>query len=215
MTLREELSAIPGVREADIDLRDGRPTAIRIHSDESADQRAIGEAVQAALRRHGLRSRVAPPRTELEPSRAPAPPHLTLTPRPDGPRVSRLGPRGDVDGRHGDAAPPDRRLGDVVVVDNGRRVTVTVSDSVGDERTTESRRASEAQIAAVVRATARLHDGQEPMPSLISLRRWEREDDRFVTVVLEAEGEILVGSAVNDGLELRAIAVAVWQALSA
>lgn len=205
MTLREELAGIPGVVDADIDLRDGQPTAIRIHSGEGADRRAIGEAVQNALRRHGLRSRVAPPRAAVEPLAAPAPPHLSLMPnlgseelQPDqGPRI------------------PARRIESVAARDDGRRTTVTVTDDRGGTFEQAGRRTRSGQIAACVTAVGRLFDADAPPTELVSVRRWEHENARFISVIVDVEGETRVGSAVDDGLELRAIAVAVWQALSA
>ena len=148
MSLREELAQIPGVVEADVDLRDGEPTAVRIHSVEGSDQRVIAEAVQYALRRHGLRSRVAPPRTSPEPVAAPAPPHLSLTtPRPLPTPVGRPS-----DGEAGGAAEPreTRRIKGVRVHDDGEIVVVQVDDTIGGVETQRTRRSTAGQIGGVV-----------------------------------------------------------------
>lgn len=207
MTLRDELTQIPGVVDADIDLRDGRPIAIRIQSDESVDQRMIGEAVQYALRRHGLRSRVAPPRSETEPERAPEPPHLSLTSMRDASE-----PRDRTPARP--AGPAPSRVAAVSIRDDGRRCVVEVTDSSGVARREIAKRSSASQIAAIIRATARVHGSDGALPTLVALDEWEREGDKFVTVILELDGDRRVGSAVADGLVVRAIAQAAWQALS-
>lgn len=206
MTLRDELTKIPGVVEADIDLRDGRPTAIRIHSDESVDQRMIGEAVQYALRRHGLRSRVAPPRSEPEPGQAPEPPLLSLT---------RSVPESDESVSPARANAGPSRIGSVSVRDDGRRCVIEVADTNGVARREVAKRSPAAQMAALVRATARVHGSDGALPTLVALDEWERDGDRFVTVILDLDGERRAGSAVADGLTLRSVARAVWQALSA
>ncbi len=60
-----------------------------------------------------------------------------------------------------------------------------------------------------------LHDSPAEAVELVSVRSWDQDERRFVTVILDVEGQVHVGSAVDDGLELRAVALAVWQALSA
>ena len=207
MTLREELAGIPGVINADIDLRDGQPTAIRIHSGEGADQRAIGEAVQHALRRHGLRSRVAPPRTTVEPPSAPAPPpHLSLMP---GLQSGKPAPPVQ------NVEEPVRRLATVAARDDGRRTVVTVTDDRGGAAEEPCRRSRSDQVIATLKAVGRLFDADAEPPRLLSVQRWEHDGSEFVTVIVDVGGDTHVGSARDDGLELRAVALAVWQALSA
>ena len=119
------------------------------------------------------------------------------------------------------SAPPQRirqvtrRLAAVSAFDNGRRSIVTVTDDQGGVAEARGRRSRQGQIAACADAVAELFDASMEAPELVSVRRWEHEQQRFVTVILDVDGGVRVGSALDDGLELRAIALAVWQALSA
>lgn len=107
-----------------------------------------------------------------------------------------------------------RRVASVGVRDDGTRSVVTVIDDDGEAVEERARRSPDSQIAATTRAVGRLFDTTIE-PELQSVRRWERQGTQFITVIVDVDGQVRVGSAVNDGLELRAVAQAVWQALSA
>lgn len=137
---------------------------------------------------------------------APAPPHLSLMPDVDAGQAS-PSPQRSPQNR--------RRITAVSAHDDGQRTLVTVTDDRGGTAKARGGRHRRGQVAACARAVAQLFDASLESPDVVSVRRWEHEQQRFVTVILDVGGETRVGSAPDDGLELRAIAVAVWQALSA
>ncbi|HSM02602.1 MAG TPA: hypothetical protein VK960_09235 [Acidimicrobiia bacterium] len=57
--LREQLRALPGVADAEVDSDDGSPSGIRVRLHPDADPDRVGAEVQQVLASHGIRSRVA------------------------------------------------------------------------------------------------------------------------------------------------------------
>ena len=57
-SLRDELLAVPGVAEAEVDESGTNPSGVRVRLAPEADAQAVGIEVQRILASHGMRSRV-------------------------------------------------------------------------------------------------------------------------------------------------------------
>lgn len=66
-SLRDELMALPGIADAEVDAEDGSPSGVRVRLRPDADPQAIGAMVQRVLASHGMRSRVAGDQDDLAP----------------------------------------------------------------------------------------------------------------------------------------------------
>ena len=58
-SLRDELMALPGVAEAEVDASGQSPSGVRVRLAADADAKLVGVEVQRVLASHGMRSRVA------------------------------------------------------------------------------------------------------------------------------------------------------------
>lgn len=72
--LAAALRSIPGVQDAEIGDEVTEHEGVRVRLTSDADPNAVAQAVRAILADRGLRSRMAPPRTRVEPPSAPPPP---------------------------------------------------------------------------------------------------------------------------------------------
>jgi hypothetical protein len=66
-SLRDELMALPGITNAEVDAEDGSPSGVRVRLRSDADPQVIGAMVQRVLASHGIRSRVAGDLDDLAP----------------------------------------------------------------------------------------------------------------------------------------------------
>lgn len=66
-SLRDELMALPGIADAEVDAEDGSPSGVRVRLQPDADPQVIGAMVQRVLASHGMRSRVAGDHDDLAP----------------------------------------------------------------------------------------------------------------------------------------------------
>lgn len=73
-TLQDELLAVAGVAEVDVDTDDGSPAGVRVRLSPEADAAAVGAEVQRILAAHGMRSRLAGSSDVATPEDMPPPP---------------------------------------------------------------------------------------------------------------------------------------------
>lgn len=66
-SLRDELMALPGIADAEVDAEDGSPSGVRVRLRPDAEPQVIGAMVQRVLASHGIRSRIAGDRDDLAP----------------------------------------------------------------------------------------------------------------------------------------------------
>ncbi len=187
--LRDDLLSLPGVESADLDGDEMAPSGVRVRLAPGTDVATVGEEVRRVLALHGLRSEVG-----VEPA------------SPDGSPRAASGPPAT-----GDA--PVRTL-EKIRVDEGRD-GVVVEAFAGDE-TAEMRAAGRSEPAldqAVVGAVAAVA-GAPSVPLIRSVDVRELGGTRVVTVMIDENGDRLVGSAVFEGGRAYAVGRAVWAALS-
>ena len=187
--LRDDLLSLPGVESADLDGDEMAPSGVRVRQAPGTDVATVGEEVRRVLALHGLRSEVG-----VEPA------------SPDGSPRATSGPPAT-----GDA--PVRTL-EKIRVDEGRD-GVVVEAFAGDE-TAEMRAAGRSDPAldqAVVGAVAAVA-GVPSVPLIRSVDVRQLGGTRVVTVMIDENGDRLVGSAVFEGGRAYAVGRAVWAALS-
>jgi hypothetical protein len=193
-SLREELLALPGVAEAEVDGGDAAPAGVRIRLAADADAAAVGTEVQRVLAARGVRSRLG----GEEPPAAP--------PGPAAPGRSEDAP----------VAKPGtaRTLESVSVEESAAALQVTVVDSAG-RRVVRSASAVDEPglVAAVIAAVGMLLEGAEP--SVLSVEWATVGDARVVTVVLQgAGGQREAGAGLVRASLGYAVARAAWSALT-
>jgi hypothetical protein len=206
--LHDELVAIEGVTDAEVEIVDDGPPAVRLRVGPGADRRRVGELVQEILANHGLKSRVAPERTSPEPLAAPSPPIGGLP--GDAP--------GAAAGRDTTAQQPAallRRLVALGVVEERTRVVVNVRDDQGRSAQAVGTTGRRALRDAVVVAVHDLVGRSGAAPSVVAILHAKEGERNIITVVLDVGGtEMVVGSAfVGVGWEF-AFGRAVWAALT-
>lgn len=223
--LYDELVAIDGVADAQVEIVEGGPPSVRLQVQPGADRRMVGESVQQILSHHGLRSRLAPEHTDLEPSDAPTPPPTELG----------NGSNPDVETSESDSETADiallaedqdgledqmndqhvRRLNSVAVEEERRRVVVTVRDNQDRSAQAIGHSGRRALRDAIVAAIAELVGDGSAVPSVVAIHRKAENSRDIITVVLgRGAGDLMVGSAfVTVGWEF-AFGRAVWAAIS-
>lgn len=193
-SLREQLLALPGVAEAEVDGDDEAPAGVRIRLAPEAQAEIVGREVQRVLATQGVRSRLGleaaaavPPLFEPAPQKETAPPPGT--------------------------AFPGTRLQSVIVEEGPAAVQATVVDSDGRRATGRGEASEEGLVAAVIAAVGRLAEGEEPR--VLSVEWAAVEGSRVVTVVLEgAGGRRGAGAAVVRASRSYAVGRAAWSALT-
>lgn len=199
--LRSELETIEGVLDTEVDLKDGRSPGVRIHIAQGTDRRLVATKVQAVLAANGLRSKVAPPRSESDAAVAMpgvAPPRGSTYADPSRP----LDPTG-------------RRLVSVSISHDGDVVGIHVRASDGRSATERCVRGRSTIRDALLRAVNRLADPGGPHSVLRGIRVGEIEGAKFLLVLLTTAGGDRIGSALVDTTWEIAFARAVWAALVA
>ncbi len=231
-TIRDELLAVAGVVEAEIDLTSGVPSGVRLRLDPDADPGAVGERVQRILSAHGIRARVGGPAAA-----APAPPPRSGPPPPPGAPgavvslagfESGAGRRGpvpvaiDQPEEPGEPAPslpavvagPAGGLAGVSVEETREGVIVTATSADGRRQSRRARWSDGGLDDAVVAAVAAL-SGEEPPPVLRGSEQVVVAGTSLVIVVLERlDGRSVAGAAVVEAGAPFALARAVWAALN-
>ena len=193
-SLREQLLALPGVAEAEVDGGDAAPAGVRIRLATDADAAAVGAEVQRVLAARGVRSRLG----REEPPAAPA------------------GPSAPDRAEDAAAAKPGaaRALEWVSVEESAGALQVTVVDS-GGRRVVRSATVVDEPglVAAVIAAVGMLLEGAEP--GVLSVEWATVGDTRVVTVVLQgAGGRRGAGAGLVRASLGYALARAAWSALS-
>lgn len=194
-SLREQLLALPGVAEAEVDGDDGAPLGVRIRLSSEADAESVGGEVQRVLAARGMRSRVGagdePP--PLPPLFGPAGQESVAPP------VS--------------AARPGNSLKSVLVEESSSGLQVTVVGSDGRRAARNAEVSEEGLVAAVIAAAGMLVAGAEPR--VLSVEWASVDGSRAVTMVLEGTGGRRgAGAALVRGSRAYAVARAAWSALS-
>jgi hypothetical protein len=192
-SLREQLLALPGVAEAEVDGGDDAPLGVRIRLAPEVDAESVGAEVQRVLAARGVRSRLA---AEEEP-----PPPLF---EPEG---------GELAAPVTATAGPGNSLQSVLVEEGSAGLQVTAISSDGRRATRGAEVSEEGLVAATIAAVGTLITGAEPR--VLSVE-WARvEGSRAVTVVLEAAGGRRgAGAALVRASRSYAVARAAWSALS-
>jgi hypothetical protein len=199
LSLREELLALPGVAEAEVDGDDAAPSGVRVRLAPEADAEAVGAEVQGLLAARGVRSR------------------LGLGDLPVA-SASPLAPTGT--GSWEEAGAPGRRpaagkvLQSVLVEESAGALQVTVVGSDGRRAVRSASAVGEEELVrAVIAAVGMLLEGAEPR--VLSVEWAAVDDSRVVTLVLEgAGGRRGAGAGLVRASRGYAVARAAWSALS-
>ncbi|NNK92441.1 MAG: hypothetical protein HKO87_08405 [Acidimicrobiia bacterium] len=206
MSLREELLAIDGVIDAQVDDSD-RPGGVKVRLGSGADADTVGSRVQQVLASHGLKSRVGP--RHVEPGTPPPPPGA---PAP----VVSLPARGEVtaSGPVTLEAVGSAGLDSVSVSEHASGLLVTVTAEDGRVSSRPAASGDEGIADAVVAAVADLIAPGGPPPRLVAIDDVAMADTTVVVVVLSTAAGLVSGSAVASPARSRAIGLAAWSALA-
>ncbi len=198
-SLRDELLALPGVGEVELDGEGEAPAGVRIRLAADADADRVGLEVQRVLAAHGMRSRVD------DSAVAPPPPLPLVVPAP--PPEEEAVPAASAPG--GDSA----GLQSVRVEESASSVAVTVAATDGRQVTRDAGWSEEAMATAAIDAVGLLLQGAPPRVVVID---WiEANGSRVVTVVLDSAGGVRgAGAAVVRVSRAFAVARAAWSALT-
>ena len=198
-SLRDELLALPGVGEVELDGEGGAPAGVRIRLATDADPDRVGVEVQRVLAAHGMRSRVDDSAVN------PPPPLPLVVPAP--PPEEEAAPV--VAGPAGVPA----ALGWVRVDESATAVEVTVTAADGRQATRRGAVSEEGLAEAVIEAVGILLVGA---PARVIAVDWTTANgSRVGTVVLEAPGGAKgAGAGLVRASRAYAVARAAWSALT-
>ena len=223
--LRDELLALAGVDDAEVDITDEAPSGVRVRLSANADATVVGQEVQRVLTSYGVRSRVGAP--EAQNRDGPPPPPgapgevVAMADFETGerlPRRRRSAPEEDV-------TIPDAVLVTPVVTSvalegvavqetkDGVIVTATASDGRSSARRARwtGGGLNEAGIAAVAELS-----GEEAPPLVVGVNESDIAGTSVVTVLLErADGVRVAGTSIVEAGAPFALARAAWIALAA
>jgi len=217
--LRDELMAVDGVADAEVD-ESGATAGVKVRLTAEADADRVGEEVQRILSTHGLRSRLE--RAGTVPSGPPPPPgapgRVVALPEKE-PR------RAEPEDEDGDAEVPAAPepvpvvtgaiLDGVSVEESRESVLITVRAADGRRVTRRARWSGGGLDEAVVAGIAELF-GMSTPPMLVAAETVELDDTPVVVAVLErVDGRRIAGAAVVEAGRPFALAQAVWTALEA
>lgn len=206
--LRNELLSLPGVEQAEFDGDSAAPAGVRIRLSPGVDPAVIGEEIRRVLSVHGLRQEID------DAVRAPVAGRSSLDERET---EQSLEP--EVEIRDGKPYTSDLAIGlgagleSVSVAEGHGGVAVTAVGRSVETTVRASGVSGPAVDQAVVSAVADLAGAAAP-PLICSLDERELAGTPVVTIVIEANGQRLVGSAVVEGGRAYAVGRAVWAALS-
>lgn len=182
--LREDLQSVPGVASAKLDGDAMTPTGVRVQLSPGVDAAVVGDEVQRVLSLHGLRSEVSEGAIDPGPVEAPVD-HATSA---------------------------DAKLSSIRVTEGRDGVVV---EAFADDVAVSARAAGASGPAldqAVVSAVAQLI-GAASTPLIRSVDVRDIGGTSVVTVVIDEDGDRLVGSAIVEGGRAYAVGRAVWTAL--
>jgi len=205
--LRDELLALAGVAEAEIDDGGDTPSGVRIRLTPDADARTVGVEVQRVLASHGMRSRVTADDDAAE-AEAPPPPIVAL-PFPEAgaepeapPSLSPAEPVGD-----------PSVLTAVRVEEGPDGVAVIVAAADGRSAARRGPATEEGMVTAVAAATGELAAAHPP--EVLAIEWAAVAGSEVVTVVVERDdGSRAVGAALVKASKAFAVARATWSALT-
>jgi hypothetical protein len=228
-SLHDELMALQGVAEAQVDEADGAPTGVRVRLLPDADARMVGAEVQRVLAAHGMRSRLTsgddadatPPAPGADGAdgntggEAPADDEATAPsplavgePVPGTPSMPPVVPPPVTASSESTAV----GLARLRVEEGFDDVVVTAAASDGREATERCRPDEEAMFAAIARAVGSLADGAPP--EVLAVGRTRAAGSEAMTVLLERSGgDRAAGAALTRAGAPFAVARAVWAAL--
>jgi len=193
-SLREQLLALPGVAEAEVDGDDSAPAGVRIRLAPDALAEMVGREVQRLLATRGVHSRLGGE------GAAAVPPLFEPTPESESAPSSAT-------------AAPGEGLKSVMVEESSVGIQATVVGSDGRRATGRGEASEEGLMAAVIAAVGRLAEGEEPR--VLSVEWTEVDGSRVVLVVLEgAGGRRAAGAAVVRASRGYAVGRAAWTALT-
>jgi hypothetical protein len=184
--LREELLALPGVAEVEVEGDGASPSVVRVRLAPEADPEQVGGEVQRLLAGLGMRSRVDAGAAPLV-----APGH----------------PLNAAEASHGGTA-----LKSVRLEESGSSVEVTVTATDGRQVARSVGEGEEDLAVAVIEAVGILLEGTPPRVVAVD---WTAADgSRVVTVVLESSGGRRgAGAGIVRVSAAYAVARAAWSAL--
>lgn len=193
-SLREQLLALPGVAEAEVDGDDAAPAGVRIRLAPEAEAEIVGGEVRRLLATRGVSSRLGGEGAEAvaplyEPAGRPeAPPSPTRSARAGG-------------------------LQSVTVEESAGGIQATAVAFDGRRATGRGEASEEGLVAAVIAAVGNLAEGTEPR--VLSVEWGEVDGSRVVMVVLEGVGGRRgAGAAVLRASRGFAVGQAAWSALN-
>ena len=227
-SLRDELLALPGVAEVELDGEAGAPAGVRIRLAADADPEGVGLEVQRVLAEHGMRSRVddsavSPPPLPLvtpgmPPAEGPAP-EGEAPPVAEAPTAGEvvapeaLAPAEEATPAAGVPAVPPAVLDWVRVDEKATGVQVTVAAADGRQATREGAATEAGLAAAVIEAVGLVLVGGPPR--VIAIDWAAANGSQVVTVVLEAPGGAMgAGAGMVRASRAFAVARAAWSALT-
>ncbi|MEN8041713.1 MAG: hypothetical protein ABFR95_09440 [Actinomycetota bacterium] len=240
-SLRDDLLGIPGVEGAEFDGSQDSPAGLRIRIAEGADQSAVGGAIRRVLSSHGLGTDT---RLPGEPQRlagsgedAGGVDVLTVEDSDIEGSIIDITDKGlaagTTDEPHDlppfieprvprpktieDEPAPELTIAriDRVRVEEGRSgIVVTVASTDGAEASQAAMSSEGGVEAAVVKAAAKLVNPDMPDPIVIDIEDRRVEGVDIVMIVLDADGELVSGSAVVAAGRPFALGRATWAALS-
>ena len=231
-SLRSDLLNIPGIESAELEGDADTPAGVRVRLAAGVDIELIGEEIRRVLATHGLRSELAGEQSIV--TQVPAPgesghPPIRIAPVPDAESETAVVPAAGAAVTTitaepaGSSAPPSApRQPDVpavslasVAVEEGRTgVSVVAAGDDGSRMEQRARQGATGVDEAVVAAVARLLRPDDVPPLIVAITAGEIEGSDVVTVVLDVDGDRVVGSTVVEGGRPYAVGRAVWAALS-
>jgi hypothetical protein len=214
-SLREDLVALDGVAEAEIDESIDAPSGVRVRLEPDADPRLVGMEVTRVLATHGLRSKITGrddpfvDQMDEESTGSDEPMFAEPPPPPPPPLVTPDG-NGTEPSTFPADAPAGLRSVAVVESDEGLAVTATAVD--GETVTQKPGPSEDGLLEAVVTAVGAL-GGAGPV-RVISLVVGPADDTEVVTVVVGREdGSKGAGAALVEATRAWAAGRAAWSAL--
>jgi len=197
-SLQEQLLALPGVAEAEVDGDDGALVGVRVRLAAGVDAETVGAEVQRVLAERGVHSRLG-----AGDESAPPPPLFDAV-EPESAVAA---------GSSAPSAGPANSLQSVLVEESSAGLQVSVVGSDGRRVGRSAEVSEEGLVAAVIAAVGMLVGGAEPR--VLSVEWASVAGSRLLTTVLEEPGGRRgAGAALVRASPAYAVARAAWSALS-
>lgn len=210
-SLREELLALPGVADAEIDLSGDNPSGVKIRLTADADADAVGAEVSRIFASHGMRSRLAggdegapdpgsDPFDRSSPVGAPIEPEVPPQPSSPPPTVEARTPTAAMVTSMPEVLIRETEVGaEIIVKGEGR----TASRAAGSRRND--------LIGAALEAMAEVLGGDV---AVIDSARLGDGPSGAVAVLVQRDGVPAVGATLVGITDAYAAARALWEALA-